>query len=198
MPFNIKNVNNNPTGQFKVGGPVTILSAAATPFQDGTFAHPFLLATDGVSVYKELSATPGVTLPTWRGSSYYGIYFKFTMPSLSGLQKLRILCGVSSQYPFNHSSTLDAYMGIHSTADSTSPLSFDDDAGTGYAPPGEGLLPFAGGASRIDINIDGSSNPGGASSGVFVVGTQYVICATTYAPNITTGGIRCAAYINVT
>lgn len=194
MPFNIKNVNNNPTGQFKVGGSVAISSGGASvPFQDGTFAHPFLLATDGISVAKQINATTQIgwtALP-----SHYGVYFKFTMPSLTGTQKLRILNMASSVHPFPDppSSTLDAYMGIHNTNNGTVVIAEDDDSGAGYAPPGGPN--FAGGSSRIDIHADGSANPGGSSSGTFIAGVQYTICCTTYSSNISTGAVLCAAYI---
>lgn len=197
MPFNIKNLNNNPGGQLKLGGPVTILSAAAAapPFQDGTFAHPFLLSTDGVSLYEQLNATPGVTLPTFRGGNFYGLYFKFTMPTITGLQKLRILGGISPVHPYANSD-VDSYMGIHSVSNSTIVLSQDDDQGGNIAPPGESI--FRSGASKIDINVNGSSSGGAPPDGgigTFVAGTQYIICVTTYGSNRTTGGVRCAAYI---
>ena len=61
-------------------------------------------------------------------------------------------------------------------------LNQNDDAGGGYAPPGE--TAYYGGASRIDIPYNS-----------YVAGNQYLICITTFGSNVTSGGARCTAWV---
>ena len=111
MPFNIKS-NGGPAGQLKIGGSVSVTAGnVAGPVQDGSQAHPFILPTNGMSLYKTFSATPGVTPGTFRGPNYYGIYFKFTMPTLTLGQSLRILGGIGRGDPYSVAD-VDSYMNL--------------------------------------------------------------------------------------
>jgi len=174
MPLSIKNAGG-PAGQLKIKGPVSILGQVgpAAPIEDGTFAHPYTLLTNGVSVFKTYNPSSPAYNISWRSSGYAAINFKFTMPTVYFPNSCYIKAGISNVNPWSSSylTAIDTYIGILPIGNTTTTLATADDGGGNYAAPDDGTYgSFSNSHSVLTSGDLNATTPG----------TDYILSVTTY------------------